>query len=204
MNMVLPRQIYAVSRPELPWGDYGRILAHGMSAHLPRKDGRIQLERAGPFAPAITFPAGDILVTEGLKRDLEAAAFTGLQFAPVDLARAVRLDWHLWDQSVADPAEYPADGEPESYLLLRPHDPAAAEAIGAVWECMPETWGTASGEIVSRRPLKRRITLSSEGTEPDFFRPRGTRYLLASQRATQWLAKAVGRWVSVDPVDVVE
>jgi hypothetical protein len=55
-------QIYILREAGAPWGDYGNILVHGMSAHAGRSmDGRIRLERTGPFVPPITFPGiGDI------------------------------------------------------------------------------------------------------------------------------------------------
>src|SRR5262249_14925382 len=58
-----------VLRPaETPWGDYGDILFHGMTAHLDRHDEMLQLERTGPYMPPITFPGiGDIVVTDAFK-----------------------------------------------------------------------------------------------------------------------------------------
>src|SRR5262249_4504338 len=56
---------YLMSPPESPWGDYCEILVQGMSTHLPRKNGLIQLERTGPFVPPISFPGiADVVVTD--------------------------------------------------------------------------------------------------------------------------------------------
>ena len=44
------------------WGDYGSMLIGGMSGHLPRRDGLIQLERTGPFVPPMTFPGIGVVV----------------------------------------------------------------------------------------------------------------------------------------------
>ena len=52
---------------EAPWGDYGRILYHGMSMHEPRLGGKIRLERTGPEIFPITFPI-DIIVTADFRR----------------------------------------------------------------------------------------------------------------------------------------
>jgi hypothetical protein len=114
-----------------PWGDYYDILLNGMSCHLDRTEGLIQLERTGPFVPPISFPGiSDIVVTDAFRRQLEASGLSGLRFQPVIKRRIVRLDWHLWDSGVEEPAEYPADGEPESYILERSHSASTANQIG--------------------------------------------------------------------------
>jgi hypothetical protein len=47
-------QFFRLEAPEAPWGDYGSILQHGMTAHLGRNpEGLAQLERTGPFIPPI-------------------------------------------------------------------------------------------------------------------------------------------------------
>ncbi len=75
---------YVPRPPEAPWGDYGHILVHGMTAHLPRAGDKLQLERAAPFLPPITFPGiGDILVTDHVRKALAAAEFVGIGFRPV-------------------------------------------------------------------------------------------------------------------------
>jgi len=38
------------------WGDYGDILQHGMTAHLPRVDGKLALERTGSYIPLSQSP----------------------------------------------------------------------------------------------------------------------------------------------------
>lgn len=60
--------VYILRQPEFPWGDYGAILVSGMTAHLGREDGLLQLERTGPFVPPLFMPGvGDIVVTEQFK-----------------------------------------------------------------------------------------------------------------------------------------
>jgi hypothetical protein len=52
------------------WGDYGDMLQHGM-AHR-RTDGRLALERTGPYVPPITMPGiGDVVVTSDTRKLLE-------------------------------------------------------------------------------------------------------------------------------------
>jgi len=124
-------RVYRLEGAEGPWGDYGRILIHGMSIHLPREDGLIQLERTGPFIPPITFPgAGDVVVTRELRVALEGSGLTGLGFGALIKQHIVRLEWESWDGDADEPAEYPEGGEPEDYILGRPHSASAANAMG--------------------------------------------------------------------------
>lgn len=117
------------------WGDYGDILQHGMTAHLAREDGMLCLERTGPYMPPVTFPGlGDVLLRAEAKRSLETIAFEGVSCRPVVLKRIVELHWEDWNLSSPEPAEYPEGGEPEGYILDRPHDQQAADALGGVWE----------------------------------------------------------------------
>ena len=68
----------------MPWGDYGNILLTGMTSHLDREDGRLQLERTGPFVPPIALSGiADIVVTDAFRSALEASGLTGLRFQPV-------------------------------------------------------------------------------------------------------------------------
>jgi hypothetical protein len=60
--------------------------------------------------------------------------------------RIVRLAWERWDRSAAEPAEYPAESEPENYVLGRQHDPELAEAIGPLWELLAESEDVALGQ----------------------------------------------------------
>lgn len=64
--------IYILQNAKMPWGDYGSMLLSGMTSHLPRKNGLLQLERTGPFVPPITLSGVDeIVVTDTFKRQLE-------------------------------------------------------------------------------------------------------------------------------------
>jgi hypothetical protein len=124
----------------MPWGDDGDMLLSGMTAHLDREDGLLQLERTGPLVPPIAITGIDatgysqIVVTEEFKSLLETTDLCGARFLPVIKRHIVRLDWQLWDQTADEPAEYPDSGEPEDYILARPHDQAVADQMGALWE----------------------------------------------------------------------
>jgi hypothetical protein len=68
IDAVHPKFYRIEGHPLTPWGDYGNILQHGMTAHLGRVGGLLSLERTGPYMPPITFPgAGDVVLTVGAK-----------------------------------------------------------------------------------------------------------------------------------------
>lgn len=127
------------------WGDYADILLHGMSSHLSRRDGLLQLERVGPFVPPITFPGiSDIVLTSEAKT-LVASMLKGVSFRPIIIAKCVRIDWTTWDAARDEPEEYPEGGEPEGYILSRPHDAALALELGSFWELVPDVVETVQG-----------------------------------------------------------
>jgi hypothetical protein len=133
-------QVYIPHSGSTKWfslGDYGTFLIHGMSVRLPRRDGLLQLERTGPFVPPVTFPDGNILVTDATRQLLEARVHA-LAFRPVIVARCVELDWSDWDLRADDPAIYPVSNDPADYILLPAHDAALAERIGPLWELAAE------------------------------------------------------------------
>ncbi len=172
----------------MPWGDYGNILVSGMSAHLGRKDGLIQLERTGPFVPPITFPGiGDIVVTEQFRYLLEASGLTGFTFGPLIKTHVVKLDWQSWNQAANEPQTYPESGEPEDYILGKPHDPRVAEALGPLFELVPNIGG-----IIDRTAG---IRLKVTGTY-DIFRAEGALYNYVTTRAKDWFAKNASPWVA--------
>lgn len=120
------------------WGDFAEILVHGMSAHLTRREGLLQLERVGPYVPAITLPGvSDIVLTDDVKRFV-ASKLSGVAFRPVILAKCVRIDWTEWDATRDEPAVYPDGGGPEDYILSRPHDAGLASELGTLWELVPD------------------------------------------------------------------
>ncbi len=172
------RHWYRLCGIEPPWGDYGQILLAGMTAHQPRtRDGLLQLERTGPFVPPVTLPGlGDLVVTDAFRVRLEDSPLAGLGFRPVRMTRIVRLEWERWDQASDDPAHYPAGGEPEDYILGRPHDPGLAAQIGQLWEvALPDT---------------------GEGNNADLVRDQAMLHSYASPRAKDWLQRHAGEWLS--------
>jgi hypothetical protein len=183
-----PQPIFLLEKPETPWGDYGRILAHGMSMHLGRKDGLIQLERTGPRIAPITFPgAGDIVVTTAFRSAIEKSDLVGSTFKPVIKSHIVELNWERWDLTMKKPFKFPKGGEPEGYILGQPHSPAAADALGELWEMCLE-----GGIDVVRDGWKFVGFLPETWNGLDFFLARTTGYAGVSQKARHWLEQNFG------------
>jgi len=110
--------------------------------HRPRTTGKINLERTGPEIFPITFPI-DVVVTDDFRRSLESSGLSGAEFRAVIKHRIVELDWSEWDSTEPEPPEIPESGEPEDYILARPHSPRAAAAMPQLWELIASDDSTA-------------------------------------------------------------
>ena len=182
-------KIRILEEPDSPWGDYGRILYHGMTCHLPRtNDGRLQLERTAPFVPPISFPGiSHLVVTNECKRKLETAGLAGFGFQTVSKARIVDCPWHNWGLNSEEPLEYPETGEPKDYILRREHSPVLATSIGELWEIVL----TEAAES-ERRPQNNyrwddEIYLVLDSwSGADIFLASGVGYIYVSERAQKW------------------
>ena len=138
-------QVFALGPAKAPWGDYGRILLHGMSSHLPRENGTIQLERTGPFVPPLSFPGvGDVIATDATVEMLATSGLTPVQWKPVAKRRIAELDWRSWHLSASSPAALPPHGKPEAYVLENPHAPELAQAMPALWELEASVVGSGT------------------------------------------------------------
>jgi hypothetical protein len=170
--------MYRLRGANEPWGDYSNILVSGL-VERDETSGLLLIQRMAPFVPPISVAGlhSPVVVTDSFRRELAASGLTGFGFQPVVKQRIVRLAWERWDRSAAEPAKYPAEGEPENYVLGRQHDPALTEAIGPLWELLVEAQDVAVGQ-------------------PDFLRD--TRYfssVYVSPAAHQWLAARAGEWL---------
>jgi hypothetical protein len=193
---------YRVSSRSL-WGDYGSILISGMSRHLPRKDNLIQLERTGPFIPPITLPGiGDVVATSDLKSELEVSNITQLAFAPVLKARIVEYRWEQWDRTSEKPAEFPETGEPENYILTRPHSPLIAEQLGDLWEVILPEDAEVEGVRIGRGVWEFRVNPSTwQGSH--LFRAKGKRHVIATEEAKVWLENRAKEWLGFQEAQVL-
>lgn len=189
-------RIHGLSIFAKDWGDYGDILQHGMTAHLPRLGGRLSLERTGPYIPPITFPGiGDIVLTSTARGVLESSGLSGFSFVPVEKRLIVELHWEAWNLDADQPPEFPDSGEPEDYVLGKPHSPTAAEALGDLWEvAIPKTATIIRPQstVTSYEELK--LDLSS-WSGADLFRSEDYGGALFSQRARDWFTEQWGTYV---------
>jgi hypothetical protein len=194
-------KFYRVSSRSL-WGDYGSILISGMSRHLPRRDNLIQLERTGPFIPPITLPGlEDVVATSVLKSELEASGFTRLAFAPVLKARIVEYHWEHWDLTTEKPAEYPETGEPENYILARPHSAPIAEQLGDLWEVILPEDAEVEAIRIGQGVWEYRVNLSTwQGSH--LFRAKGKRHVIATEAARSWLKDRAQEWLGFQEAQV--
>ena len=170
--------IFRVQGAEGPWGDNSRILIHGFASLYQRgMNGEFMLQRMGPFVPPMTFPSqlGPV-VTDALKRELEASDLTGITFHPVIKKHVARSRWQEWDWTAPRPKRYPRGREPANYVLTRAHSPESAEEMGDLWE----------------------IQLAED--DADLTKKPGSPEVLASARAKQFLEPRVGDWITFEPL----
>lgn len=176
------------------WGDYGRILQHGMGCHLPRQNGRLALERTGPYIPPITKP-WEIVLNKEVSGSLLSSGLTGHSLVPVEKARIVELHWEMWDLDAGEPEEYPETGEPEDYILQRPHSTDAAEAIGELFEIAAPTTLTILRPSRIVKSFKDLIIDSSTWNGADVVRSKEYGGLLYSERARDWFSENWGEYL---------
>jgi hypothetical protein len=189
--MTEPSIIFRLLPVEAPWGDCGTVLTHGLSTHLDRLQGLIQLERTGPSIAPITFPgAGDIVVTQAFQLALERSDLTGFSFQPVIKRRIVELDWEEWDLTADSPEEEPEDGEPENYVLMRPHETWVADELGILMELI-----LSPGVEARLGPDKVLRPQPETWNGADLFYAAPGRIPCASKRARRWLQQHVGDYV---------
>ena len=181
------------------WGDYGSILINGMSAHQERKRGLIQLERAGPFVPPLSLPGvSDVVVTAKFRQAMKASGlFRGVRFKEVIKARIVRLEWHTWDLRAEDPLEVPHGGEPEDYILGRPHDKKLAQEMGSLYEAILPSGG--EGEQYDRKELWDYKVRVRRGTWDGSHLFRAGNWIFVDEIGQRWLeTEGAGEWLQFE------
>jgi hypothetical protein len=75
-----------------------------------------------------------MVLTDAARTLLESSGLTGFSFLPVEKKLVVELHWESWNLSAEEPADYLSSGEPEDYILGKPHSPTVAMAMGKLWE----------------------------------------------------------------------
>lgn len=197
----MPPRFFKISEHSIlsEWGDYGDILQQGMGAHSRRVEGKLQLERTGPFIPPITFPGlrGFVLTSEA-KFSLETSGLSGYTLLPVDKKLIVNLPWEQWNLSAPEPAWYPETGEPEDYILGQPHSHEAAAALGDLWEVVvaPSVKVLRDRQIVDS--YKELAIDSSTWDGTDIFASNDVGYTFFTERAQTWFFGHFGEYVDFE------
>jgi len=183
----------------IAWGDYADILQHGMTAYQDRDGENLTLQRTGPFIAPITLPGiGDMLLSSDARKVLESSGLTGFSLRPVKKGHIVQLHWEDWDFDAEEPPEYPESGEPEDYILERPHSPTAAVELGEIWEVVVPTTVTILRPqriVESYRELK--IDLSTWNGS-DLIRGEDYGGILFSGNAREFFSEHWGLYVQFD------
>ena len=149
---------HEIEGPDMPWGDYGNMLFHGMNdneADEPKFP--VKLRRTGPYVPDLTRPWGYLIVTDRVRQALEQTNFRGIGYAEVVLDRIVGENWHEWDPAADDPARYPPGGEPENYIEGRKHNERIASQLPKLWAL----------DVPRIENAPRFTTFDKEGVDPE-------------------------------------
>ena len=178
------------------WGDYGDILQHGMTSHSPRKDGRLALERTGPFIPPITQPGiGDVVLTSPARQLLESSGLSGFSFRPVEKVLTVEVRWENWDLNAEQPPYFPDSGEPEDYILGQPDSPAASAALGELWELFVPNTATVLRPKAIVSSYRELLLDLSTWNGADLFRSEGYASILFTEPAREWFFDKWGNYL---------
>ncbi len=176
----------------MPWGDYGDILLTGMTDHLDRQNELLQYERTGPFQPGIIISGlDDLLVTDSVKKGIEASDLKGFQLKPVIKRHISFLDWTNWNFESNAPEFYPDNDEPENYILSLPHSQEISDQMENVWEVIAEENGTFINGHTYKQGDK----------NLDIMRTDYSGWFLVTENAKHWIEKNCGQWTEFWDLD---
>jgi hypothetical protein len=179
---------YRLKRPDLPWGDYGDMLAHGMASH---REGVLELERTGPYVPPLFQPSDHVVITDAFLPKLQESGLTGFDVCPVVKKKITKVEWREWEPYGTEEMKYPAGNEPENYIARRKHSQPVSDEIGDLW------WIRFQPGIRLTRANGYRL-LGATWSGTDFFVVDGERatHSYVSQKARDWLSETVPEWVA--------
>jgi len=191
---IIPRQ----------WGDYGYMLQHGMAAHLPRQGGKLRLERTGPYIPPISLPGiGEIVLTTQAKHLLDSSGLTGFTTETVEKALVVELHWENWNLDAEQPFEYPESGEPEDYILGKPHSASASAALGELWEIVvPGTLTVIRARSIVSSYKELKIDVST-WNGADLVRSNDFGSILFTEKARDWFSGHWGKYIAFEELSTI-
>ena len=133
---------YIIRNKQMPWGDYGNVLAYGFISKNSAED--VIIERIGPMVPEIYLYNRYVAVVNDIKDSIEATNLKGFVFKLAKKEKIVELNWEGWDANEKMP-DKPKSGEPEDLILKRKHNPTLAEKMPGMWVMILNT--TSAGQI---------------------------------------------------------
>ena len=194
-------KFYRIRRAEF-WGDLSEPLVCGLTSDKGRtSNGRLHLERTGPFVPPIMVSAY-ILVSDNFRpRVLER--FPEVSFEETFLAKIVELHWEKWDRH-EKPIIWPKGPDPNDYIILEPNAPELLEKIPTIWEVLMDQ-GAHSTFVPgpSGKRLDKVLVLdpgSWNGNDLFWIRPRSFDIPIVTESAKEWLEETVAEWGSFEEV----
>ncbi len=180
---------YRLKNRELNWGDYGDILLTGMTTHLDRQDGLLQLERTGPFQPNIIISGiSDLIVTDSFKNELQNSGIHGLDFKKVIKRHISLVDWTNWNLQADDPQFYPGGGEPEGYILEIPHSRDLADKMENVWEVL----------LIRNGKVQDNSSFIIGNTPTDIMRAENRGWIIVTEIMKNWLEQNEATWLAFE------
>jgi hypothetical protein len=178
---------YRLKNKELLWGDYGDILLAGMTTRLDRYDGKLQLERTGPFQPNLIISGiQDLLVTDSFKHEIQRAGISNLDFIPVIKKHISLVDWTTWDLSAEEPQLCPESGEPEGYILELPHSVEVANQMENVWEIL----------VPEHKDVKDEQDIFSGDISLEIVKVNG--WIVVTEKMRVWLEENQADWIEFE------
>jgi hypothetical protein len=186
------------------WGDYGHILLSGFASR-DTKTGHLLLDRAGPFAPPIFYTRVPLIgyvvvVTQSFRKKLEQANLGQFTFKPAIKNRIIDIPWHTWDRKARLPAQIPASGEPEEYILDRKHSQIVATQMEELWEFIApvipcNTEREKSETTLSGYTERLYLTPAADIYRGLFRTDEKGKILFVDLSARQWFEREAGEWV---------
>jgi hypothetical protein len=193
------------------WGDYGSTLINGHSKRDPATGGW-RLDRVGPFVPPLMLPfawdGSPVLVPPRIAEPLRQL-FPSLKTRPTQYGKVVRLAWHRWDLNAQHPKVHPEGGEPENYILSRPHSAETAAEMEPIVELLlPEvatptlTWDSSKKTIDEHGRIRYlgRYIAARKFEVAGLCKAADRAIVLCDERISESLKPLFGEWVRFEPI----
>jgi len=180
--------IYHFNNVTRPWGDWGTVLAYGMIGWDEDTD-IDSIERSGPYTPLAYIRSGVLVLTQAIKDALESSDLKGIsRFEHLEKTHVVELEWQHWDTRQAITEHLDLDGEPESIIHSRPHDPELARRMPEYWQAF------VVGKLSLRKDhekqqseLSQYLQVLKVDDKADFFKADTYGGYFLNERAKHWL-----------------